>query len=907
MRLRHFFGIIAVVVVLMGTGCNMDYRSKEDGGGSSSSEALYKKLASIKYIQSSDIDVKAELNTDKNDDNVLTLSRDSKEYIYYKITKRGTTDDEDEADSSGTNAAVRVSGSGTLTLKDSLIVTSGDHAHGVFSLNEGTSAVVSECVVSTKGTNSSGIMTSDGGTARIYHATSETSGRSSPALHVRRKGGFISAELGHYTTSGTNSPVILSAGEISVSGAKLEAKSSSVVAAEGKSSVTLTGCEVSSGSDTVPAVMMYMEGGGNPVLNAGTFTISGGEVNPGGGGIFYVSNAAADITVTETEIYGENGVLLRAEASERGTAGVNGGHVNLKLVNQTVNGNIYADDISDVNLYLVENAYFQGAVNSANTDARIYVSVFDAKWILTGDSYIDSLTCEENSIILNGHTLYVDGTAYEAGTTSTGSEIDFDAARSKPAAENSGDPDTGGDSDTDSESDTGTDTDDRSSDTTTPAVDTDTDTENTASGDAQLSFDASYHDTGTVNGVAYRVYSDITYVMNPVNEEYQKMSIYIPEAYIGGGTLNGYTASTAPIFIPNNSGGYMAASIMAPGDTNIAGLALSHGLVVVSPALRGRNVNDGTAPASVVDYKAAIRYIRANKDRLPAGNTDRIIACGVSSGGALSAVLGASGNSQDYDSWLEEIGAASDVSDDIFAAVSYCPVTNLENADGAYEWIFGGEKYGEESVELAEDFENYVNTLGLKSGDTALEIDESYSEEESPEGWGFRRYIEGLYADAAQKALSSGTTISTDWVYVSGDKVISTDINAYADSFKVRQKGVPAFDKFDLSSAENSEFNYMHFTQYSYAKTVVDGEIADWTIIDAMNPMNYIGKADTCKYWRIRHGVNDRDITVTIPAILALALENSGITVDFAAVWGQGHAGYYDTEELFGWIDSICK
>ena len=83
--------------------------------------------------------------------------------------------------------------------------------------------------------------------------------------------------------------------------------------------------------------------------------------------------------------------------------------------------------------------------------------------------------------------------------------------------------------------------------------------------------------------------------------------------------------------------------------------------------------------------------------------------------------------------------------------------------------------------------------------------------------------------------------------------------------------------------------------------------MADSAVIYAMNPMNYIGQSDTAKFWRIRHGVNDRDITLNVPALLALKLENSDFTVDFSAVWGQGHSGYYDVEEMLTWVDEICQ
>ena len=221
-----------------------------------------------------------------------------------------------------------------------------------------------------------------------------------------------------------------------------------------------------------------------------------------------------------------------------------------------------------------------------------------------------------------------------------------------------------------------------------------------------LNFDAStgVEKTLTVDGraVKFIAYENIVYVRNPANVAAQSLSIYIPAEYLSGGTINGYTAKTAPIFMPNGVGGYMPGEIQAPAEKshfsnspNASLVALSRGLVVVSPAIRGRTtITDGVyvgkAPALIVDYKAAVRYLRFNRDRLPAGDTEKIISNGTSAGGALSAALGSMGNAPEFEPYLEELGAA-DERDDIFASSDYCPITNLENADMAYEWIFFGE------------------------------------------------------------------------------------------------------------------------------------------------------------------------------------------------------------------------
>lgn len=94
----------------------------------------------------------------------------------------------------------------------------------------------------------------------------------------------------------------------------------------------------------------------------------------------------------------------------------------------------------------------------------------------------------------------------------------------------------------------------------------------------------------------------------------------------------------------------------------------------------------GKAPAFIVDMKAAIRFLRQYKDKIP-GNVERIITDGTSAGGALSALTGASGNHPDFLPYLKQI-QAYDQRDDVFASICFCPIHNLENADMAYEWQF---------------------------------------------------------------------------------------------------------------------------------------------------------------------------------------------------------------------------
>ncbi|MBP1651722.1 MAG: Tat pathway signal sequence domain protein [Bacteroidetes bacterium] len=144
--------------------------------------------------------------------------------------------------------------------------------------------------------------------------------------------------------------------------------------------------------------------------------------------------------------------------------------------------------------------------------------------------------------------------------------------------------------------------------------------------------------------------------------------------------------------IPECRANLMLYRVVLPFVRNQSGSSIDSSWIYITKGLNHveRN-NDGTyygkAPAAIVDLKAAVRYIRHNKGLLP-GDADYIISTGVSAGGALPGLLAASGNCHLYDAYLNETGAA-DEPDNIYASACFCPITDLDHADGAYEWMYG--------------------------------------------------------------------------------------------------------------------------------------------------------------------------------------------------------------------------
>ena len=406
--------------------------------------------------------------------------------------------------------------------------------------------------------------------------------------------------------------------------------------------------------------------------------------------------------------------------------------------------------------------------------------------------------------------------------------------------------------------------------------------ERTTVGQYSLTFDNAAWQYDEANDIYWQV--GVVYVANPASLDYETLGIYVPGAYLeatanGDGTYTAsvksdaqvgqFTAATAPYVLPVNTPGFNASqapSWIADGIANYT----QAGMIYLQPGIRGRdNTTDsqgqevvGGAPWGVTDLKAAIRYVRYNKDVLP-GDTDKIVSFGHSGGGAQSAVLGASGDSTLYNPYLEALGAAmkdkegNPISDAPYGTMTWSPITSLDYADAAYEWNLGqfadsntraeGTFTQALSQDLAKEYANYINQLGLKHEGQALTLAES-SEGIYTQG-SYATYLEGVVnqslnnflADTSFPYTSDGAgpggstesvtyetaqafidSLNAETQWVTYDAATNTakisSLADFAKYVKTASKSVPAFDALDRSLAENAVFgvadaNELHFDQ----------------------------------------------------------------------------------------------
>lgn len=455
----------------------------------------------------------------------------------------------------------------------------------------------------------------------------------------------------------------------------------------------------------------------------------------------------------------------------------------------------------------------------------------------------------------------------------------------------------------------------------------------------------------------------LIYCSSPAEQSYEQMGIFVPAAYMNAtsngdgtytctvnssGSVNGYTASTAPVIIPVNTPGYSAQSAPSDYSSTVASYT-SHGFVYLWAGCRGR---DHGAPLGVTDLKAALRYFRylqSEQGNLP-GCADRIFSYGHSGGGAQSSLLGTSGNSTLYDDYLSAIGAATGYADNVCGSMCWCPITNLDMGDTSYEWNMGLTRSSLSSADqsisigLASVFADYINAIGLKHPSSGATL----TLESTSDGY----YQSGSYYEYIMEVINDAVSRYNSYNSASVSSYSTTDssaLSSFCSQYKSASKGLGAFDDYDAKGqAENTLLGISgtagHFNKYlaslvsQYASSYASSFTSDLSTsnTDAVGrtveerlmmytPLYYLvdnstyydgggsGSSTVAQYWRIRSGITQGDAALCAEVNLALALQaRSDVTsVDFETIWAKGHTEAEDsgdaTDNFISWVESCTE
>ena len=356
------------------------------------------------------------------------------------VTKTGDSDGGDSCNFYGLNAAVLVKDGTGTTITGGTVSSDADGANGVFcyggnggsngAAGDGTTLIIRDTVITTTGDGSGGIMTTGGGVTYAYDLDVTTYGRSSAAIRTDRGGGTVTVDGGSYTSNGLGSPAIYSTADITVSNAVLTSNLSEGVCIEGLNSITLTDCDLTAdntrrnGNATfLDTIMIYQSMSGDADSGTSSFTMTGGWLTSQSGHMFHVTNTHAIITLTGVELKNgdEDGILLSVcDDGWNGAQNI----AELNAVGQVLTGTILVGDNAILTLNLTDGSTFEGAISGEIVNAKgetvstevgtVSVTLDDSStWTLTADTYVTEFNGNAESVIANGHTLYVNGVALE--------------------------------------------------------------------------------------------------------------------------------------------------------------------------------------------------------------------------------------------------------------------------------------------------------------------------------------------------------------------------------------------------------------------------------------------------------------------------------------------------------------
>ena len=176
--------------------------------------------------------------------------------------------------------------------------------------------------------------------------------------------------------------------------------------------------------------------------------MTGGTITANNGGIIYVSNAVATITLENVAINTSesNDFFLQCTGNNNpepptimGTVGSNGGTCDITIINQEIDGDVIWDSISRVDFEITEGSTFKGAViddetavgDSEDIQATGSCSITideTSTWVVTGNSTVSDLENAGKIVDANGNTVTiqsVNGKVYVEGTSGYVVTVDF--------------------------------------------------------------------------------------------------------------------------------------------------------------------------------------------------------------------------------------------------------------------------------------------------------------------------------------------------------------------------------------------------------------------------------------------------------------------------------------------------
>lgn len=331
------------------------------------------------------------------------------------LQKSGDTSSADASNFYGQNAALVVQ-NGAANVQNLTVETDAEGANAVFATGEQSRIAIEGVTIRTQKDSSRGLDATYGGTIVAQNVDITTQGAHSAALATDRGEGKVTVTNGTLRTTGDGSPCIYSTGTITANHITGSAAGSQCAVVEGKNSIVLQSSTLSGAGEN--GVMLYQSTSGDAAEGTAVFTAWQSTLRTTSDGpMFYVTNTHAEMTLQQTELSFDSGVLVRVSGNSTnqwGTPGQNGGQLVLNATSQTLVGDLVVDEISTLQVNLQSDSMLTGAVNAAYSGKEVNLNPAEtAVWKVTEDSYLTVLTnalSDCTNIQSNGHNVYYDAT-----------------------------------------------------------------------------------------------------------------------------------------------------------------------------------------------------------------------------------------------------------------------------------------------------------------------------------------------------------------------------------------------------------------------------------------------------------------------------------------------------------------
>jgi hypothetical protein len=336
------------------------------------------------------------------------------------ISTTGDTSSTDNSSFYGLNAGLLVTTGSTATVTGGTITTTGKGANGAFAYGTGAKLTMTNMTIKCSGDGGHAFMATGAGTVIANNLTMVTTGQSSSVVATDRGSGTITVNGGTITSSGYNSASIYSTGAITVNNATMVANGAEGAVIEGSNTINVNNSSMTVNKEKW-GIMVYQSMSGDAEGSSGTITLTGGsfKYTPTAGPLIYSTNATSYVNWNGVAVTNNSGVLAQAAAGNWGTSGSNGGHLVMVMNGQTLSGAMTADSISSLNVTLKNSSALTSAVNTAATAKTVAITMdATSTWTLAGNSYVTTLADSAGvsgstitNITGNGYNLYYDATA----------------------------------------------------------------------------------------------------------------------------------------------------------------------------------------------------------------------------------------------------------------------------------------------------------------------------------------------------------------------------------------------------------------------------------------------------------------------------------------------------------------